>query len=50
MMITLTTKGKSLEKKVRHIPNLIETKLGLSQEELQLLQNLLWKVLHNVKG
>ena len=50
MMITLTTKGKSLEKKVRHIPKLIETKLGLSQEELQLLQNLLWKVLHNVKG
>ena len=50
MMITLTTKGKSLEKKVRHIPKLIETKLGLSPEELQLLQNLLWKVLHNVKG
>lgn len=50
MMITLTTKGKSLEKKVRHIPKLIETKLGLSQEELQLLQSLLWKVLHNVKG
>lgn len=50
MVITLTAKGQSLQKKVRHIPALIESKLGLEQEEMQVLQGLLFKVLHHVKG
>ena len=50
MVITLTTKGKALRKKVRHIPEFIESKLGLSSEETEQLQGLLFKVLHNVKG
>ena len=50
MVITLTAKGQSLQKKVRHIPELIESKIGLPPEEMQVLQGLLLKVLHNVKG
>ena len=50
MEITLTAKGQSLQKKVRHIPELIESNIGLSPEDLQVLQGLLYKVLHNVKG
>ena len=50
MEITLTAKGQSLQKKVRHIPELIEANIGLSPDDLQVLQGLLYKVLHNVKG
>ena len=50
MVITLTAKGKSLQKKARHIPELIESKLGVSSEDLDVLQGLLYKVLHHVKG
>ena len=50
MEITLTAKGQSLQKKVRHIPELIEANIGLSPDDLQVLQSLLYKVLHNVKG
>ena len=50
MEITLTAKGQSLQKKVRHIPELIEVNIGLSPDDLQVLQSLLYKVLHNVKG
>ncbi len=50
MVITLTAKGQSLQKKVRHIPELIESNIGLASEEMQVLQGLLYKVLHNVKG
>ena len=50
MVITLTAKGQSLQKKVHHIPGLIESTIGLKPEEIQTLQGLLLKVLHNVKG
>lgn len=50
MVITLTARGQSLQKKVHHIPELIESKIGLGPEEMQVLQGLLLKVLHNVKG
>ena len=50
MVITLTAKGKSLQNRVHHIPQLIESKLGLSREEVGSLYSLLNKILNNVKN
>lgn len=50
VVISLTAKGKSLQNKARHIPQLIESKLGLSREEIDSLYSILNKILNNVEN
>lgn len=48
VVVTLTTKGKSLKKQARQLPNRLEEILGLSKEEQVQLSTLLNKVLDNL--
>lgn len=48
MSIGLTAKGKALQKRAKHIPELLAGKLGLTTEELATLQQLMRKSLVNL--
>ena len=48
MVIQLTAKGQSLQKKVKHLPNVMDDAIGLSAEEEQILRALLAKMMSNI--